>query len=83
MSKGGVGSIPVALLPSCQDIKTVALQLLEYLHRCVVKKTPQSHYSRQNTGLGQYNSLGEYSGPHSDSSVFLILKILFWQRPVL
>ena len=24
-------------------------------------------------GLGQYNSLGEYSGPHTASSVFLIL----------
>ena len=25
------------------------------------------------TGLGQYNSLGEYCGPHTASSVFLIL----------
>ena len=25
-------------------------------------------------GLGQYNSLGEYCGPHTASSVFLILR---------
>ena len=27
-------------------------------------------------GLGQYNSIGEYCGPHNASSVFLILVIL-------
>ena len=27
-------------------------------------------------GLGQYNSLGEYCGPHTASSVFLILVLL-------
>ena len=33
-------------------------------------------------GLGQYNSLGEYCGPHTASSVFLILVhyILHWDH---
>ena len=26
----GVGSIPVAILPSCQDVETIALQLHKY-----------------------------------------------------
>ena len=46
--------------------------------------TPQRQYSGHNTplshhtdpgpmGLGQYTSLGKYCGPHTASSVFLIL----------
>ena len=29
-------------------------------------------------GLGQYNNLGEYFGPHTASSVFLILMLQLW-----
>ena len=37
-------------------------------------KTPLGHHTdRGPMGLGQYNSLGEYCGPHTASSVFLIL----------
>ena len=36
--------------------------------------TPLGHYTdRGLMGLGQYNSLGKYCGPHTASSVFLIL----------
>ena len=31
------------------------------------------HTDHSPMGLGQYNSLGEYCGPHTASSVFLIL----------
>ena len=35
---------------------------------------PLGHYTdRGPIGLGQYKSLGEYCGPHTASSVFLIL----------
>ena len=48
------------------------------------KKTPLSRYSGHNTplgyhtgrsptGPGQYNNLGEYCGPHTTPSVFLML----------
>ena len=33
----GVGSIPVAILPSCQDMKTIALQLYKHEYSWVVK----------------------------------------------
>ena len=33
----GVRSIPVAILPSCQYIKTIALQLHKHEYSCVVK----------------------------------------------
>ena len=36
--------------------------------------TPLGHHTdHRPTGLGQYDSLGEYYGPHTASSVFLIL----------
>ena len=31
------------------------------------------HTDHGSVGLGQYNNLGEYCGPHTASSVFLIL----------
>ena len=45
-----------------------------------IRNTSEAQYSVQNTllghhgpmGLGQYNSIGEYCGPHTASSVFLI-----------
>ena len=37
--------------------------------------TPSHHTDRGPMGLGQYNSLGEYCGPHTASSVFLILLV--------
>ena len=60
MKKGvlEVGSIPEAILPSCQDMRTFAL----YLHTYETSSGP--------TGLGQYNSRGEYCDPHTASSVF-------------
>ena len=33
----GVGSIPVAILPSCQDMKTIALKLHKHEYSWVVK----------------------------------------------
>ena len=33
----GVGSIPVAILPSCQDIETIALKLHKHDYSWVVK----------------------------------------------
>ena len=39
--------------------------------------TPLGHHTdRGPMGLGQYNSLGEYCGPHTASSEFLILIIM-------
>ena len=78
----GVGSIPVAILPFFQDMKTFALQCREI--NIVGEYSPQRQYSGHNTplghhtdrgpiGLGQYDSLGEYCNPHTASSVFLIL----------
>ena len=38
--------------------------------------TPLGYHSDYGSmGLGQYNSLGEYCGPHSASIVFLILRL--------
>ena len=82
----GVVSIPVAILPSSQVRTIIALQLHKHKYSWVVKitsETPQRQYSGYNTplghhtdrgptGLGQYNSLGEYCGPCTASSVFLI-----------
>ena len=79
----GVGSIPVAILPSCQEMKTIAMIMQRNEYSLVVKKRNTSE-EVQNTmlghhtdcgpkGLGQYNSLGEYCDPHTASSVFLIL----------
>ena len=78
-----VGSIPVAILPSCQNFKTIALYLHKHEHSWVLKirntsdavVSPQyTHNTDRGTmGLGQYNSLMEYCGPHTASSVFLIL----------
>ena len=53
-----VGSIPAAILLSCQDMETITLQL---------------HYSWVVKIVGQYNSLGEYYDPHTASSLFLIM----------
>ena len=57
----GVGSIPVATLPSYQDMKTTALQLHIHEYSWVVKissghNTPLGHHTDCSaTGLGQYN----------------------------
>ena len=82
----GVGSTIIAILPFCQDMKTIALHLQKHVNNWVVKlfkETPQRQYSGDNTpldhntdcgpvGLGQYYSLGEYCGPHTASSVSFI-----------
>ena len=84
-----VGSIPVAILPSCRNMKTIALYLHTHEYSWVVKmRKPQRQYSGHNTplghhtnrgpmGLGQYNSLGEYCRLSTASSVF---RILIWAR---
>ena len=87
----GVGGIPVAILPSCQDMKTIALQLHEHECSWVAKirntpeavfrpSTPLGHYTDPGPmGAGQYNSLGEYCVPHTASEVFLIIIYPFVQ----
>ena len=83
----GVGSIPVEILPSCQDVKNIELRL--YIYKHVKLGSENKKHFRSSTqatihplaiiltvmGLGQYHyhSLGEYYGPHTASSVFLIL----------
>ena len=82
----GVRSISAAILPSRQDMKSIALWLHTHEYSWVVKKrkhlrgctqakiNPFGHYTDRNLmGLGQYDSLGEYCGPHTASYVFLIL----------
>ena len=79
----GLGVFPLQYFPL---LKTIALYLHRYEYNWVVKTPhcPQRQYSGHNThlghntdrgpmGLGQYNRLGEYCGPHTASSVFLIL----------
>ena len=55
-------------------------------HSKNIKKTPQRQYSGNNTplghhtdcspvGLGQYDGIGEYCGPSTASSMFLILVV--------
>ena len=78
-----VGSIPVEILSSCQNLKTIALYLHKHEHSWVLKirntsdaaVSPQYTYDTHHgsMGFGQYNSLGEYCDPHTASSVFLIL----------
>ena len=80
-----VGSIPVAILSSCQNMKTVVLYLHEHEYSWVVKirntsepvlrlqYTPWHHTDGGPKDLGQYDSPGEYCDPHTASSVFLIL----------
>ena len=66
-----MGSIPVAILSSYKDMKTIASQLHKHEYSRVV--------TIRNTcgpvGLDQYGSLEEYCGPHTASSVFLILLV--------
>ena len=64
-----VGSIPVSILLSCQSVRNVALLLHKHAYSWVLKIR---NTSEAVPGLGQYNSLGEYFGPHTASSVFLI-----------
>ena len=77
----GFGSIPVAILPSCPDMKTIALKTI-YVgskNKKHLRGSIQATYSLRQlndscpTGFGQYNSLGEYCIPHTASSVFLML----------
>ena len=68
----GAGSIPVAILPLCQDVKAFALLLHDHEYRWVVE-TRNISEAVSIMSLGQYNSLGEYCGPHTASCVFLIL----------
>ena len=67
MGELGAGSIPVAVLPSCQDMKTIALQLHKH-ENSWVEKTDLLQ-------LVMYDGLVEYYGPHTASSVFLILRL--------
>ena len=82
----GVGSISVAILHSCQDMKTVAILLPKHKYSWVVKIRNTSEDSGHNTPLGhhtdgspigidQYSSPGEYYHPHTASSVFLIVLV--------
>ena len=43
----GVGSIPVAIIPSCHDMKTIALQLHKHEYSWVVKDKKQLRGSTQ------------------------------------
>ena len=78
----GVGSIPVAILSFYQDMKTIASYLHKYSWivkkrntsmQCACHNTPLGHDTDDDPMvIGQYNSVGEYCGPHTASSVFLI-----------
>ena len=67
---------------SCQDMKIYLHYKHEYSWVVKIRNTSEavlrSQYSLGHQtdsipmGLGQYNSLGEYCGPHTASSVFLI-----------
>ena len=76
-----VGSIPVAILPSCQYKKLLHLKCID-MNKVGSKNkkhlrghnTPLGHHTNCGpTGLGQYYNLGEYCGPHTASSVFLLI----------
>ena len=54
----GVGSFPGAILPSCINMK--------------IQVGSKNKKHLLYTGLGQYNSLVEYCGAHTASSVFHI-----------
>ena len=70
----GVRCIPVAILPSCQDMKTIAVQLHKHKYSWIVALLPFGfHTDRSPMDLGQFKGLGEYCGPNTASSVFLIL----------
>ena len=77
-----LGYTVVAVLPSSQDMKTIALRLHKHEYSWVViirnsgHNTPLGHDTDHGptvTGLGQYEGLGEYCGPHTASSVLLTL----------
>ena len=83
----GVRSIPVAILPSCQNMKTMDIG---YCRVVKIRNTSRQysghniplghHTDRGPMGLGQYDGLGEYCGPHTASSVFLILLAMLQGR---
>ena len=56
----GVGSIPVAKLPSCQNMK-----ILKY---CITIKLHEYSWVVK-IGLGQYDGLGEYCDPSTAPSL--------------
>ena len=72
-----VGSIPVAILPSCQHMKTIALKMHNHEYGWVVKIRNTSEaifrqqyilgYNRRYVVLGQYHAIREYCGPHTAS----------------
>ena len=79
--------IPTAILPSCQYIYeniVLILHRCEYSWVVKIRNTSEAvlrpqytlgnghHTDRGSMGLGQYNTLGEYCGLHTASSVFLI-----------
>ena len=80
-----IKNIPVAILFSCQDMKTIASQLHKHERVIDIRNTSEAVLSSQHfpklaiiltvapKGLGQYDDLGEYCGSHTASSVFLII----------
>ena len=92
----GIRSIPVAILPSGQDMETIA-SLIAYIHDyswvVKIRNTSKAIYSSNNaplshhtdhgpTCLGQYNSVyvEEYWGSYTVSSVFLNMHKELFQR---
>ena len=79
----GVGSTPVVIPPSYQDMKILYFDCTDMSRSVKIRNTseavlkpqytinPSRHTYGSHMGLGQYNSLGEYCG----SSVFL--KLIF------
>ena len=73
-----IGSIPVAIPPSCQD-ETTALIVHKNEYSWVVKVRnipeatilPLATTLTGHMGFGQYNSIGEYCSPHTASSDFV------------
>ena len=70
-------SIHVAILPSCQFHYNSTFKCIDIEIIWVVKTRNTSETvlrpDRGPMGLSQYDGLGEYCGPHTASSVFLIL----------
>ena len=69
---GPLMGVPVSHVLLRTHWKHCCLGVFRILRQYSSHNTPLGHYTdRSPVGLGQYNGLGEYCGPHTASSVFL------------